>query len=1564
MATVKKRKDLIKKYSSADKKWQNKNTVVQKKISPKEIQARWEKKAIQVETLAKHIQSLKYNITRDLQSDDEKVFLTASAIDLMIHTGERVGNEGSASNGHVGITGLEKSNIKISGNTINLIYTGKSGVEHDKIVTDKRLANNLRKCKKISSTALVFCTSEGFCIKADKINRYLKDFGVTAKDVRGFSANKWVIDKLKYLDIEDTAAKRKKEFLRVVKQVAQKVGHGPATLRNQYLIPNLEQQYVENGKLIDIKEMSKGGQVYVEDTKKMRTGGVIELVKPEVKVKEENQYLAPNGKASKLTPEQWNLVRTSEFKHWFGDWEKAYATGNYKGVSKGVDANGEPMVFYHGTNRHFNEFKWNKNRNVRNKIFQGDGFYFTDDAMIGAMYSEAAVNHALLRDEFYKSLDKYYPKPIAQMLKYQVEMPYTQAWEKAEEEFGGREKFFKTVRAWEKETNLDINNASDYTEYVEGSLRGADESNSFVNIFGNNINSIPDFLIEEADRYHFKNALPDFHVIEVFLKMVKPLKTKNRARAINARENGFDSLIYSGVGTVLDSTEYAVYDATQIKLADGTNKTFGTNNPDIRYKDGGAMDKLLAPNGKVSNLSPEQYKLVRTSEFKKWFGDWEYDAKNASRVVDENGEPLLMYHGSLSEDITQFKYDKMRGDDYDAPFNGFWFSNNKNTSPAFVDPIKVYKVFLNLRNPCPPDIYKKVSQDIYYSDDKFNGGTGNQTRLKLMEMGYDGVVWAAPPIIDEKEYNQRGVTEFYSVRGTKYTIKKNEDNDGADLYSEYSGYITGYIDCKDVQRSFREITIVIFKDSNIKLADGTNKNFDANNPDIRYKKGGAVVGLLAPNGKVSNLPPEQYRLVRTPEFKKWFGDWEGDAKNSSKVIDENGEPLVVYHGTKSKRFYIFDNNKLGQDSNILSYFGFHFTRDKRMAEGLFMDPKKSTLYECFLNIRKPIENKEEYFVRNAVADGVSAQMYREDAKIDMYALDNMPYFSISQSSFANTMALDSTSINPKLKHKEIALLYLKKLKSEGYDGVFYQNQIEWASDHRVDFIAFEPNQIKLADCTNSTFDSSTPDIRYEKGGEVKKYDAQLISVEAEVLKVLGELNAKGCQSLIVGGAVRDAILGIAPKDIDIEVYNISYADLSDFLAKYGTINLVGKSFGVIKFKPFAGEMEYDFSVPRKENKIGIGHKSFEVSFDETMTIKDAALRRDFTFNSLAYDPITNTVYDYFGGISDIENKIIRHTSDKFSEDALRILRAMQFQARFDFSIAPETIQLMREMLMGDDFKSLPKERIFEEWYKWASKGVRHDVIFDFLRDTSLIEYYPELKLLKETPQDHIYHPEGDVEIHTTLCLRYMDKIISENNINGEEKAVLVMAILLHDIAKPPTTQQVFKNGRMTITSNGHEELGGEISKKILWGMGFHADLITPISNLVATHLAGVHIISIPEERSKVKAVKKLAIRLHPANIKQLLHVMTADHNGRGSDVYKVPTGYEDLSRIAESADVTEKPFEYLLKGRHLIELGMKPSIEFGKILRAANEAQINGEYSTVDEGRVWLKAYIENMSAQ
>lgn len=472
----------------------------------------------------------------------------------------------------------------------------------------------------------------------------------------------------------------------------------------------------------------------------------------------------------------------------------------------------------------------------------------------------------------------------------------------------------------------------------------------------------------------------------------------------------------------------------------------------------------------------------------------------------------------------------------------------------------------------------------------------------------------------------------------------------------------------------------------------------------------------------------------------------------------------------------------------------------------------------------------------------------------------------------------------------------------------------------------------------------------------------LITLEPSIYEILFHLEDLGFKSYIVGGAVRDAKLGLKPKDIDVEVYGVNYEDLMTVLSNYGKVDLVGKKFGVIVFTPFEAEMKYDFSVPRIENKIGTGHKGFDITLNSNLTIKEAAIRRDISINALAYDPIADQIYDYFGGLEDLKNKVIRHTSDKFTEDYLRILRVFQIQARFDFTIHPDTIALIRKMLLDNpnEFRELAVERVGEEWIKWAKNGIRHDLIFNFMRNTGLIDFYPELKALKETPQDPVWHGEGNTEIHTQMCLEEIDRIITENNITGIDKIILVVSTLTHDIGKPNTTAHEMKNGRMAITSNGHEALGGKMVIEFLSSLGFNQELITPISNLVSNHLAGVNISAITSHSSQVKAVKKLSRRLHPATINQLLFLTEADSKGRLPK--KEPSGVKIIAEIAKDLDVTTKQYQYILMGRHLIEwYNLKPSPEFRTILDKANEAQENGFFNDLDSGKNWLNNNIESI---
>lgn len=284
----------------------------------------------------------------------------------------------------------------------------------------------------------------------------------------------------------------------------------------------------------------------------------------------ENYNKAPNGSDSKLG-KLWNVVRSINFIKWFGDWlnidRKSKNNINLKGEPYiyNLDFNWEPKIFYHGTNRIFNVFSKEMHRTIRNEQFQGDGFFFTDNEIDAWRYAEAAINQHLLKDEFFKSLKQFYPQPIYDLAEAVYNIPYSKAWDKMENKYGF-ENFFKIIRDWEKETGLDINKLCDFVSNVEGAEVEVDDRDNLMNFFSDSPRiTLSEFYYENAEKYHFKNALPNFNVVKVFLKMDNVLRTNDREDAKNAESNGYDSVVYGGPGVVGD-LEYIIYDTKQIKI--------------------------------------------------------------------------------------------------------------------------------------------------------------------------------------------------------------------------------------------------------------------------------------------------------------------------------------------------------------------------------------------------------------------------------------------------------------------------------------------------------------------------------------------------------------------------------------------------------------------------------------------------------------------------------------------------------------------------------------------------------------------------------------------------------------------------------------------------------------------------------------------------------------------------------------------------------------------------------------------------------------------------------------
>ena len=450
--------------------------------------------------------------------------------------------------------------------------------------------------------------------------------------------------------------------------------------------------------------------------------------------------------------------------------------------------------------------------------------------------------------------------------------------------------------------------------------------------------------------------------------------------------------------------------------------------------------------------------------------------------------------------------------------------------------------------------------------------------------------------------------------------------------------------------------------------------------------------------------------------------------------------------------------------------------------------------------------------------------------------------------------------------------------------------------------------------------------------------------------VLQVIESEGGQGILVGGCVRDHLLGLKPKDIDIEVYGLSPQELEDVLKKHFQVMPVGKSFGVFKVlvSIFQESQVFDVALPRQDSKSGEGHRGFVISHDPNMTFSEAASRRDFTINAMGIDIKTQVLLDAHGGYADLQNNLLKHVSEAFIEDPLRVLRAAQFCARFGFVLDPTTVKLCR--MLKNELSTLSRERIYEEMKKlFLARQPSLGLLV--LRESESLILFPELEALIGCEQEAQWHPEGDVWIHTLMVVDQAAWLIKD--LEEEEKLIIMAGALCHDLGKPSTTAYI--NGR--IKSIGHDVEGVAPTINLLSRMGFAPKYFEEIAALVREHLKPYQLYAKRDEVSD-GAIRRLAERV---NIRYLLKVSQADFFGR--------TTPEALSLVDPSARWLEERIKNLLGselktkalllGRHLISLGQKPGIGFKKILDAAFEAQLDGIFCTEEEAIVWVKEYIK-----
>ncbi len=442
-----------------------------------------------------------------------------------------------------------------------------------------------------------------------------------------------------------------------------------------------------------------------------------------------------------------------------------------------------------------------------------------------------------------------------------------------------------------------------------------------------------------------------------------------------------------------------------------------------------------------------------------------------------------------------------------------------------------------------------------------------------------------------------------------------------------------------------------------------------------------------------------------------------------------------------------------------------------------------------------------------------------------------------------------------------------------------------------------------------------------------------------LLKIISKkLNTQNIKAIVVGGVVRDYFLKKESKDIDVEVYGVkALEELKELLSEFGKVNLVGKSFGVLKLR--AKVQEFDFSLPRVEKKVGLGHRGFKVDCCSTLEFKEAFKRRDFTINAIGYDIEEDKFIDEYGGIEDIKKGVLREVSEtSFVEDPLRVYRAMQFCARFEFDVSDSLDRLCLYMVKSGSLDELPKERVFEELKKLLLKADKPSVGFYLLKKWGVLkEYFPELHETIGVEQDKKYHPEGDVFTHTMLSL---DALKTKD-------LVLKLAVLCHDMGKVVCTTK--EDGR--IRSIGHEEAGVKISEKFLRRFTDDKKLIESILPLVRYHLAPSAFF---ESGAKSKAIRRLATKV---NISQLVKVAKADFLGRGDENKRYEAG-EWLLQKAEELNVKYEPIKALVSGKDLLEIGIEPSPKMGEILKRLYDYQLE---SGIEDKSELLKAFFDTI---
>jgi poly(A) polymerase len=428
--------------------------------------------------------------------------------------------------------------------------------------------------------------------------------------------------------------------------------------------------------------------------------------------------------------------------------------------------------------------------------------------------------------------------------------------------------------------------------------------------------------------------------------------------------------------------------------------------------------------------------------------------------------------------------------------------------------------------------------------------------------------------------------------------------------------------------------------------------------------------------------------------------------------------------------------------------------------------------------------------------------------------------------------------------------------------------------------------------------------------------------KASAISILQQLRARGHSAYLVGGCVRDLLIGIAPQDYDIA----TSARPTEVMAIFPETIPVGAQFGVVLVVARqADEKPIHVEVATYRSDVGYTDGRHPDAVRYSDTAQEDVQRRDFTVNGLLLDPMTNEVIDYVSGRADLERKIIRTIGEphqRFREDKLRVLRAVRFAARLGYHIEPGTMAAIREL--ANEIHMVSRERIRDELDKMLTEGHARRC-FELLDESGLLqEVLPEVSALKGVEQPPQYHPEGDVWIHTLLLLDGLDKTSSKS---------LAWAVLLHDIGKPPT----FREAPDRIRFDGHAEVGTRMAEQICRRLRFSNDITEQVSTLVANHMR------FGDVRKMKESTLKRFMRLPRFEEHLELHRLDCCASHRDLSLYQFVR--EKLENTPEE-EIRPAP---LISGEDLIQNGWTPGPQFRTVLQAVEDAQLEGALHTREE---------------